>query len=485
MRSLRSRLWVLWALAAVASIGVGVLLVQLYEQSSAAEIGHAEALVSNACEAIRTRYAFYARGWDGSDASFTDPALRSDLAAVVADALFESRAIDGGIWQANAGSLAYVGAASLDKLAAADRAAIADANRAANDNDQVTNTLDSPFGETVLAACSLKTPLPGLTAWARTVVRPGLSFLRLRLGLALLLFLVLGMSGWLSWLVLVWSRHVARIELALAGQDSESMPILARTGERELDRIVDALNEAGRRLADGRERSQSLARRVAAAERLATLGRVAAGVAHEIRNPIASMQLKAENALAGDDERRRQALAGMLGQIARLNTLVSELLAFTQPRQVVAREISVSEFLTQLAQDQHDALEAAGVVLMRRSEVVVACFDPELVTRVLNNLISNSIQHATPGTRITLQAAKVAQTLSITVADTGPGIDPRLRDNLFEPFVTGRPEGTGLGLAIAREIAEAHGGRLTLRHSGGEAPGDGAVFLLELPWLSS
>lgn len=458
MRSLRSRLWVLWALAAVASVGVAILLVQLYEQSTAADIGHAEVLVANACEVIRARYAFYARGWDGSGASFEDPGLRADLTAVVADALFESRAIDGGIWQADFGSVSYVGARSLATLPQVDRSAVVAANRAANESDQVvTDSFESPLGRTVLAACSLKAPLPGLTAWTRTEVRSGLSFIRLRLGLALLLFLVLGMSVWLSWLVFVWSRHVSRIEATL-GQNGESMPALARTGERELDRIVDALNDAGQRLAEGRERSRQLARRVAAVERLAALGRVAAGVAHEIRNPIASMQLKAENALAGDDQRRRQALTGMLGQIARLNTLVSELMRFAQPRQANLQEVPVGAFLAELAEEHRGAAEAAGVTLETHTDVTLAHFDPDLVMRVLTNLVANAIQQATAETRITLQAAKVAEMLCIIVADTGSGIDPRLRDNLFEPFVTGRPDGTGLGLAIAREIAEAHGG---------------------------
>ena len=253
----------------------------------------------------------------------------------------------------------------------------------------------------------------------------------------------------------------------------------------ELDRIVDALNEAARRLEEGRERSQELARRVAAAERLASLGRVAAGVAHEIRNPLASMLLKAENALAGDDERRRLALSGMLGQIARLNTLVGELLAFAQPRQPVLREVRMAEFLAERVEDHRDAVEAAGATLLTHSEVAAARLDPDLVTRVLNNLVGNAIQHAKPGTQISVRATRVSENLCLTVADTGVGIDPKLRDTLFEPFVTGRPEGTGLGLAIAREIAEAHGGRLVLHHPGGTAPGDGAVFLLELPWLSS
>jgi signal transduction histidine kinase len=71
--------------------------------------------------------------------------------------------------------------------------------------------------------------------------------------------------------------------------------------------------------------------------------------------------------------------------------------------------------------------------------------------------------------------------LRLTVADTGEGVAPELRGTLFEPFVTGRAEGTGLGLAIARELVEAQGGRLILQQPGGERPGEGAVFALEIP----
>jgi two-component system, NtrC family, sensor histidine kinase HydH len=82
---------------------------------------------------------------------------------------------------------------------------------------------------------------------------------------------------------------------------------------------------------------------------------------------------------------------------------------------------------------------------------------------------------------VNMTATAVRNSLRFTVADSGPGIAPELRDRLFEPFVTGRADGIGLGLAIARELSEAHGGRLVLLDPGGATPGRGAVFSLELP----
>ena len=485
MRSLRSRLWVLWAMTAAASLGVAALLFGLYQQSTRAQVERAQVEAASGCAAIRGRYAFYTRGWDGGDASLHDPALRRSLAALVSMALFQTPRLQGGIWSAEGGSLADSGATALHAISTADHAAIAAVNHDADDGERdIARVVRSSSGTSALAACPLETPLPGMTAWTREPIQFSVGLDRLRLGLALLLFVVFGMSGWLSWLVLLWSRHVGRMEAALS-QGGPAMPELARTGERELDRIVDALNDAGSRLAEGQRQGEALARRVASSERLAALGRVAAGVAHEIRNPIASMQLKAENALAGDDMRRQQALEGMLGQIARLDGLVINLLAFTQKREARPREVAVAVFLARLAEEHRVVAGFAGITLRTITEVADAHFDPELVARVLDNLVSNAVQCAGAGAVVTIACTRTPDTLRMTVTDTGPGVAAGLRQTLFEPFVTGRPNGTGLGLAIARECAEVHGGRLTLLGPPGEVYATGASFTLELPCLPS
>ena len=108
------------------------------------------------------------------------------------------------------------------------------------------------------------------------------------------------MSAWLSWLTAGWSRRVGRIETVLRQHDVADLPRLPMSGERELDRIVAALNETGERgWPRRRSRPDAMARRVAVSERLAALGRVAAGLAHEVSNPLAAMRLRAENALLG------------------------------------------------------------------------------------------------------------------------------------------------------------------------------------------
>jgi signal transduction histidine kinase len=109
--------------------------------------------------------------------------------------------------------------------------------------------------------------------------------------------------------------------------------------------------------------------------------------------------------------------------------------------------------------------------------------DPALTRRALDALLTNARQHAPAGAPVILRGTAEEGRVRIEVQDSGPGVDPALRETLFEPFVTGRADGTGLGLSIARELAEVQGGRLVLADPGGE--GGGAVFLLELPWPAS
>lgn len=222
--------------------------------------------------------------------------------------------------------------------------------------------------------------------------------------------------------------------------------------------------------------ADALAARVAQAERLAGLGRVAAGVAHEIRNPLAAARLQGENALAGDDARRRAAIGDMLEQLDRLDGLVGELLAMTQRVQPRPKPVDLAAFLhDQAARDAETAAEKRLAVSVQGAEGT-AVLDPQVAGRILDNFLTNAIRHAPAGGAVALQAERAPGRLALVVRDTGPGVPPDLAERVFEPFVTGRADGTGLGLAIARELADAHGGRLALRAS--EA---GAVFALDLP----
>jgi signal transduction histidine kinase len=487
LHSLRSRLIALWLMSLIACLAVSVLLVQLHRQSTAAQVGRAEAVVAHACDLIRDRYQFYTTGWQGPAPPLGDDALHRDLTAAVALALARQDGVEGGIWQGEVGSLAYAyptyeGSGPKSDLPTAERDNIRAINEESAREEQVTDQRVALRSQTLLLrACPLAGPIPQLTAWTMTRVQVTAGYTPLGLGLGTLLALMLGMSAMLTWLTLVWSRRVRGIENALAHDDGGTIPILGHTGERELDRIIDALNEAATRLVTARRDSETLAARVASSERLAALGRVAAGVAHEIRNPIAAMRLRAENALAGDDTRRRKALADMLEQIDRLDALVSELLAMTQRREPHRVSVELQAFLAVRVEAYRSEADARQVAVTTESSTPIAAIDPQMIGRIVDNLLSNAIQHTPAHGKVSISAMALDGGLRLTIEDGGGGVAPELRDRLFEPFVTGRADGTGLGLAIARELADAHGGCLTLLDPGSATPRRGAVFALDLP----
>lgn len=484
MRSLRSRLVALWLMLAISGIVTGLLLVEFYRQSTNAQVGRAEEAVARSCRELADRYQSFASGWQGGK---VDDALRQQLASVAQAALRQSPGVEGGIWQADAGSLAYAfptyeGTGPKTDLPAAELSTIRRINADALSADQpVSVNVVGRSQVLVVHACRLRGPIAGATGWTmtRAFTAEGRAYNQLLIGLAILTLTVFGSAVWLARILYQWSRQLVRLETELAGRDASTtdLPVLTRTGERELDRLVDALNAAGAHLADER-------RRAGTAERLAAVGRLAAGLAHEIRNPIAAMRLKAENALAADDEGRRStALQSILQQVGRLDGLLRDLLAMTQRREPNLTDIDLAAFLERTGETHRELAASKGVKLFvepARTNTSPPCFDAEQMHRALDNLILNAIENTPAGGSIEVAAEHHVGTLRVRVRDTGQGVPNSIRERLFEPFTTGRPEGTGLGLAVVREIARAHGGEARLVPTS-----EGAEFEIEVPWRTS
>jgi signal transduction histidine kinase len=484
-RSLRFRLLALWFVLLLSAAATAFLLVSFFEETASAQVDRAEERTAQSCRAIAERYAIFSSGWSGPGPEGFTPEIRAQLNQVVQAALSDATSIEGGVWQAAAGSLAYAyptyeGTGPKTDLPAAEYKSIQQVNSTANADGRVTTTTRPGNSQVlVLQACPLQGPISGLTGWAMTRVYTGASegYRRLVTGLGVLSVTVLGSAIWLGWVLVAWSRRIKEIEVALGGATGGALPTLALTGEPEFDRLLEALNASG----EGLKEAQ---RRITSAERLAAVGRLTAGIAHEIRNPIAAMRLKAENALAsGDEDRRSSALNFMLAQIARLDQLLRDLLSMTQRRKPERESVDVATFLKEINEEYSELLNAKRLRLETRIADNIRLsaeqppFDRSQVRRALSNLIANAIENAEPSGVITIEAGREAGSFILNVIDTGPGVPTEIADTLFEPFVTGRAEGTGLGLAIVREIARAHGGEA--RHI--PTP-NGAHFRIELPW---
>ncbi|TGD93433.1 sensor histidine kinase [Methylobacterium nonmethylotrophicum] len=491
LRSLRAHLLALWILLLASAAATAYLLTEFYTQSAAVQVAQAELQVARACREIGDRFAFFSAGWSGSVAQ-VDDTLKGQLTDVVVTALAAHPGVEGGIWTAAGGSAAYAfptyeGTGPKTDLPAAELDTIRRVNAETLSGGRPVTTRRVARTQTlVVQGCPLRGPIQGATAWtmARVYTDQGRAYGQLLAGFGFLAATVLGSALLLGRLLLLLGRRIARLEGQL-GRDADEggvphegeLPRLAPTGLRELDRLVEALNAAGARLAAAR-------RRAAEAERLAALGQLAAGIAHEIRNPLAAIRLKAENALASADPARpRAALDLVLVQVARMDRLLRDLLSLTQKRAPALAPTDLAAVLAESAHLHDDLARAQGVrIAVAEAPRERPRLDEAQLRRALDNLLLNAIQHSPAGGVVRLSAEVAGERLRIRVTDQGPGVPASLRERLFEPFVTGRPDGTGLGLALVREIARAHGGQVRLAAPPPDGPGSGATFELDLPW---
>jgi signal transduction histidine kinase len=468
----------------VSGAATAYLLIESFQQTANARAARSEELVARACRDIGDRYQFFVSGWAGGP---IDDRLKQELTTLVQAALTSVAGVEGGIWQTDAGSLAYAfpsyeGTSPKTDLPAAELNTIREVNAEALRSGRPVGLRQPARSQVLLVhACPLRGPLQGTTAWTmtRAFTSEGPAYTQLLAGLLVLALTIFGSAIWLAHLLLSWSRKIAVLQEALGEGESGSvdLPKLPRTGEQELDRLVGALNQTGERLALER-------RRASTAERLAAIGRLSAGLAHEIRNPIAAMRLKAENALAASDEaRKKTALEAILKQVARLDTLLRDLLQMTQAGEPKSRDVELTSFLQSTIEPHQELAAANGLSLEAGTPELnnpLPRFDPFQMQRALDNLILNAIQNTRAGGRIVVDALREQDKLLLSVTDSGPGVSEEIRDRLFEPFATARSDGTGLGLAIVREIARAHRGEARLARTE-----RGARFEIEVPWQTS
>jgi PAS domain S-box-containing protein len=221
------------------------------------------------------------------------------------------------------------------------------------------------------------------------------------------------------------------------------------------------------------------------AERLATLGQVAAGIAHEIRNPLVGIGSTA--ALLRDEidpsDEKRADLDIILNETRRLDRIVNQIIDYARPRELITTAWSVDGIVDEVLKLLDTRLENQRITVVRSCPpALIAHADRDQIKQVLLNLCHNSLDAMPAKGQLHIAAGEAARAghagLFIEISDTGSGIAPKDLAQVFQPFfTTGKHHGTGLGLAICRNIAEAHGGDIALISE----PGNGTTARLWLP----
>lgn len=225
---------------------------------------------------------------------------------------------------------------------------------------------------------------------------------------------------------------------------------------------------------------RALEARMRQADRLATLGRMAANIAHEIRNPLASLTgaIEALTGTLSDGTSRERLTRIVLQESERLNGIIRDFLAYARPAPLAVRSVNVAEVLDEVLVLLEHGAEPARHKLVREFAPALAWpVDPQQFRQAVWNLCLNALQAMPDGGELRVGATIDRQQLEVRVADTGEGIPPGALSHIFEPFYSTKTSGSGLGLALVHRIVQDHGGDIDVR----SAPGFGTTVTLTLP----
>lgn len=252
---------------------------------------------------------------------------------------------------------------------------------------------------------------------------------------------------------------------------------------RRAERLAETLAETNRRL----EQAQAEARR---SERLAALGQLSAGLAHEIRNPLGIIKGSAEmlnKKLLSSDALSSELATNISGEVNRLNTIIGRFLDFARPSKLETRPEAVPPLVDSALKSARARWPNAPVAVVRdyAPNLPLVPLDAALCEQVFLNLVLNAYEAMGEGggklnVAIAMAESNGRRGLQVDIEDNGPGIPPPLRDQIFNPFFTTKKTGVGLGLSIVSKIVDDHRGMIRVTDSR-DGPGKGTRFTVFLP----
>ena len=255
---------------------------------------------------------------------------------------------------------------------------------------------------------------------------------------------------------------------------------------RRVGLSVELITEGGTRMGalvkftdlESRER---ISTQLQVSDRIAQLGRITAGVAHEVKNPLNSMRLWLENlkaSLPSGDDLPQQAVRVLDNEIDRLDNVVKRFLDFTRPPEMHQEEASLKNIFEEVLNVQGPQMDKANIkVVTRFAEVPPVLVDRELLKQALVNLLVNAVEAMPNGGVLTLTLARHGEMAEMQIGDTGRGIAPENKQRVFQLFFTTRPKGSGIGLASTFRTVQLHNGSIEFDSEVGR----GTTFRIELP----
>ena len=288
-------------------------------------------------------------------------------------------------------------------------------------------------------------------------------------------------AGFIGFILVVFftlSRQLrSRVSTLLQGAHQLSMGDLSyrlaqQPRDDEIGHVARAFNVMAERLAQVMEKTVRT-------ENLAVLGTFATGVAHEVRNPLATMKTTVQALLRREQEpQRRLLLSDLVKEIDRLSRVTNDLLEYGRPRPAQPQNVSVAQLFEQTAHLVAPQMQARNIEFQCRAPVdLQICIDPDQAQQVLLNLCLNALQASSEGQTVRLDAEEWQGRVRIVITDQGCGISATDLQNIRQPFFTLKARGTGLGLSISQQLLEANGARMEILSTLGE----GTQVILDCP----